>query len=50
LPLERRIRIGWSDADAAIAASAPTVKRPVALGSDWISVGLDGHSCGGCRC
>ena len=31
-----------SDADAAIAGAAPTVKRPVALGSDWISVGLDG--------
>jgi hypothetical protein len=31
-----------SDADAAIAAAAPTVKRPVAVGSDWISVGLDG--------
>lgn len=31
-----------SDADAAIAAAAPTVKRPVALGSDWITIGLDG--------
>ena len=31
-----------SDADAAIAGAAPTLKRPVTLGSDWISVGLDG--------
>jgi hypothetical protein len=30
------------DADAAIAGAAPTVKRPVAVGSDWISIGLDG--------
>jgi hypothetical protein len=31
-----------SDADAAIAGAAPTLKRPVALGSEWISIGLDG--------
>jgi hypothetical protein len=31
-----------SDADAAIAGAAPTLKRPVTLGSEWISVGLDG--------
>ena len=31
-----------SDADAAIAGAAPTVKRPVALGREWISIGLDG--------
>jgi hypothetical protein len=31
-----------SDADAAIASAAPTLKRPVTLGSEWISVGLDG--------
>jgi len=31
-----------SDADAAIAGAAPTLKRPVTLGNEWISVGLDG--------
>ena len=31
-----------SHADAAIAAATPSPKRPVTVGNDWISVGVDG--------
>jgi hypothetical protein len=36
------VRTLVADLDAAIAATIPSPKRPLAVGRDWISIGLDG--------